>query len=238
MAKYGDVREALAQAELDTARDLLRSYLEAEPDSAEAWYLAAKAAINDRQKRYFLEKAVACDPLHAAAGLELHALIHRKEQASALPATETIPQVAPKPVSVPAPIISRVLALVVDAAFLFFMSLFLSRVAMLLTGSEITQQAMIRHFILWGVFNSLFYIFYFGYSFTRLQGQTFGKRMMGIRVVKRNGEPLSWADAFLRCWVGYLLSAAPLGLGFFWALIDKQKRAWHDIIADTLVVQA
>jgi uncharacterized RDD family membrane protein YckC len=62
--------------------------------------------------------------------------------------------------------------------------------------------------------------------------------MMKIRVIKRNGESLSWADAFLRCWVGYILSSAPLGLGFIWVLLDKDKRAWHDIIADTLVVNA
>jgi uncharacterized RDD family membrane protein YckC len=238
MAKYGDVREAIAQAEMEAARELLRAYLETEPDSAEAWYLASKAAINDKQKRYFLEKAVECDPLHAAAGLELYALINGKEQPSSLPVTETQPQVAPKPVTIPAPILSRVFAFALDVALLFFMSLFLSRVAMLFTGGAVDQQAILRHFILWTVFNALFYIGYFGYSFTRSQGQTFGKRMMGIRVIKRNGEKLNWADAFLRCWVGYLLSAAPLGLGFLWALIDKQKRAWHDIIADTLVVKA
>jgi uncharacterized RDD family membrane protein YckC len=34
-----------------------------------------------------------------------------------------------------------------------------------------------------------------------------------------------------------LLSLAPAGLGFWWALFDAQGRSWHDIAAGTLVVR-
>jgi len=66
-------------------------------------------------------------------------------------------------------------------------------------------------------------------------GQTPGKMLMGIRVTALAGGPVSPGAAFLRC-AGYLLSAAPLGAGFFWAVIDKDHRAWHDKLAATRVI--
>jgi uncharacterized RDD family membrane protein YckC len=35
----------------------------------------------------------------------------------------------------------------------------------------------------------------------------------------------------------YLLSAAPLYLGFLWAAFDRRKQGWHDKIAGTVVIQ-
>ena len=37
-------------------------------------------------------------------------------------------------------------------------------------------------------------------------------------------------------YLGYFASALPLGLGFAWALIDRRNQAWHDKLADTLVI--
>ncbi|MDQ7027517.1 MAG: RDD family protein [Anaerolineae bacterium] len=238
MAKYGDVREALAQSELETARDLLRDYLDTEPESAEAWYLAAQAAVNDKQKRYFLEKAIDCDPIHVAAGLELHALTHATKDVLPLSATAPKPQIVTKAHLAPAPFLNRALAFIIDYAILIIMSFFLSILASLLTGAANNPEAAVPFIMLWMLLTTAAYIGYYGYSFTAWQGQTIGKRMMKVRVVKRNGDALGWSDAFLRCWIGYLLSMAPIGLGFWWALVDDDKRAWHDLITDTQVVRA
>ena len=232
MSKYGDVRQALAQAEVEAARDLLRGYLENEPDSAEAWYLAAQAAVNEKQRQYFLEKAVECDPLHADAANELHALLRPAGEVSPKP------QAQPKPNLIPAPLLNRAAAFVLDTVLLMVMTYFLGNIATLLTNAANNPQAIGQMLLLWMLFSTIAYIGYHGYSFTQGQGQTIGKRMMGVRVVKINGKPLGWGDAFLRCWIGYLLSAAPLGLGFVWAIVDENKRGWHDLIADTQVVQA
>jgi uncharacterized RDD family membrane protein YckC len=67
-------------------------------------------------------------------------------------------------------------------------------------------------------------------------GATPGKRAMGVMIVDAGtgGRP-----AFLRLvlrYVGYLLSALPLLLGFFWALWDPRRQGWHDKLAGTLVV--
>jgi len=66
-------------------------------------------------------------------------------------------------------------------------------------------------------------------------GQTPGKRLMGLRVVRDTGEAIPFGTAFLR-WVGYLISFMPMFMGFLWAGVDRRKQAWHDKIAGTVVI--
>lgn len=79
------------------------------------------------------------------------------------------------------------------------------------------------------------YIFYFIY-FHAAAGQTIGKRMLGMKVVRTTGEPISAGTAFLRG-VGYILSGLFFCLGFLWIAFDGRKQGWHDKIAGTLVVR-
>lgn len=77
--------------------------------------------------------------------------------------------------------------------------------------------------------------FYFTF-FHAVLGQTPGKLLLRIRVVdSRGGGLLSAWDSFVR-WIGYFLSALPLGLGFFWSLLDNDDRAFHDKWAHSVVV--
>ena len=75
---------------------------------------------------------------------------------------------------------------------------------------------------------------YFSY-FHGTTGQTPGKRLLGLRVVQETGAPIGLGTAFLR-WVGYIVSALPLLMGFLWAGADRRKQGWHDKIAGTVVI--
>jgi len=66
-------------------------------------------------------------------------------------------------------------------------------------------------------------------------GQTFGKTVMGIRIVSADGTPLSWGKAFLR-YIGYIVSGIVLSLGFLWLAFDSKRQGWHDKIAGTYVL--
>lgn len=66
-------------------------------------------------------------------------------------------------------------------------------------------------------------------------GQTLGMRAWRIRVVSREGSPLSWADA-LRRYLAALLSWLPFGLGFLWSALDREGLAWHDRLSATHLV--
>ena len=69
----------------------------------------------------------------------------------------------------------------------------------------------------------------------RLQG-TPGKLLMSCQVVDiRAGGPIGLRQAVLR-YLGYAVSALPLGLGFLWIIWDKRKQGFHDKIAGTTVI--
>ncbi|KAB2901804.1 MAG: RDD family protein [Dokdonella sp.] len=74
---------------------------------------------------------------------------------------------------------------------------------------------------------------YFVLSWTR-GGQTIGMRAWRIRVVAEDGASLPWPRAVLRFGVA-LVSLAACGLGFAWCLIDRERRAWHDLAARSRV---
>ena len=61
-----------------------------------------------------------------------------------------------------------------------------------------------------------------------LSGRTLGKWMAGLRIERRDGEPLSVGRALLRHLVGYALTLLTLGLGFLFAAFNPQGRALHD----------
>ena len=70
----------------------------------------------------------------------------------------------------------------------------------------------------------------------KLKGSTVGDIVFGLRVVRLDDQPLSWEAAIIRA-LGCFLSAAALGLGFFWIAFDPDKQAWHDKFAGTVVVR-
>ena len=68
-----------------------------------------------------------------------------------------------------------------------------------------------------------------------IDGQSIGKKLAGLRIVQEDGDPLSLNRLFLRNVVGYGLSSIFL-VGYLFALVDPQRRAWHDYISKTRVV--
>ena len=75
-------------------------------------------------------------------------------------------------------------------------------------------------------------------------GQTFGKKMVGVRIVRTDGSRASLGRILgLRYFVPGLIGAIPL-LGALFSLIDpllifgEERRCIHDYIADTIVVDA
>ncbi len=80
-------------------------------------------------------------------------------------------------------------------------------------------------------------VLYQWYFLTQQNGQTPGKKVMNIRVVKITGEPLTFTDALLR-YVGYYIDSAIFGIGWFWAFFDADRQAWHDKLVSTVVVRA
>jgi uncharacterized RDD family membrane protein YckC len=67
------------------------------------------------------------------------------------------------------------------------------------------------------------------------KGQTVGKKIMGLRVVRLDGEPITWWVAFERAG-GYAAGFATGLLGFAQVYWDANRQAIHDRIVGTVVV--
>lgn len=74
------------------------------------------------------------------------------------------------------------------------------------------------------------------YFLTHHNGQTIGKMIMKIQVIKTDGTPISDAEAIIR-YVGYLLNTPILFLGWLLAFFDNTRQGFHDKIANTYVVK-
>ena len=75
---------------------------------------------------------------------------------------------------------------------------------------------------------------FFGWFWTR-GGQTLGMHAWRLKLISDSGPALTWSQA-LRRFAAAGLSWAALGLGYWWVMIDREKRAWHDILSGTRVV--
>jgi len=77
---------------------------------------------------------------------------------------------------------------------------------------------------------------YFTASLALWRGRTPGKRLLGIRVVRIEGDTLTTWDAFSR-FGGYAASVLTGLLGFAQLLWDPNRQALHDRIAGTVVIR-
>jgi len=69
-------------------------------------------------------------------------------------------------------------------------------------------------------------------------GQTVGKMLTGLRILRSDGTPARFSQILLRQTIGYLLVLLTIGLGFFIAAFSRSGRSLHDLISRTVVVHA
>ncbi|RDD34622.1 RDD family protein [Wolbachia endosymbiont of Cylisticus convexus] len=97
------------------------------------------------------------------------------------------------------------------------------------------QSKLIKLLILNQIVQFIMLFSYVVYMWIRF-GATPGKFLLGLRVVNaQTFEKLTLKQATKR-FFSFILSTAPLFLGFIWSSFDKRCQTWHDKIADTVVV--
>jgi uncharacterized RDD family membrane protein YckC len=64
-----------------------------------------------------------------------------------------------------------------------------------------------------------------------------GKLVLGLRIVDAETGGLPPLGKLVLRYIGYLVSAIPLGLGYLWMLWDRRRQTWHDKMGATLVLR-
>ena len=82
----------------------------------------------------------------------------------------------------------------------------------------------------WGIVNVVYFV-----GFWAWRGQTLGQLVVNVQVVRTDGKPVDLRTAVLR-FLGYIVCALTLGIGFLIIAFDGRKQGLHDKIADTCVI--
>lgn len=77
----------------------------------------------------------------------------------------------------------------------------------------------------------IFYIWFWTHS-----GQTLGMQTWKFKITTTKGEPVNLSQATIRYFVA-IISITVFGLGFFWSIVDKKNRTWHDIASRTKLIR-
>jgi uncharacterized RDD family membrane protein YckC len=133
--------------------------------------------------------------------------------------------------------VSRFLACAIDltaSSALFAVALAaISYVAKVVTGRQVTWN---KENVVVAILFVAWQFLYFGYSWAA-SGRTFGMALLGVRVVRADGTIIEPWRGYLRALV-FPLSFLLFGLGLAGILVQRERRALHDLIAGTAVVYA
>ena len=77
-------------------------------------------------------------------------------------------------------------------------------------------------------------IAFFSYFWLK-NGQTLSMQAWRIKLVNSSGGAIRLHQAIIRC-LGAALSAACLGAGYWWCLLDPQHKTWHDHLSGTELI--
>lgn len=132
----------------------------------------------------------------------------------------------------PAGLLRRLACIFYDSLLLAALLMTLSVLWLPVTGGEAISPAHPLYHLYQLSLLALVFVFFCG--FWLVGGQTLGMRAWRITVRDRAGGRLSFRQAALR-FAAAALSWLPLGLGFLWSLVDRDKMTWHDRLSGTVL---
>jgi uncharacterized RDD family membrane protein YckC len=132
---------------------------------------------------------------------------------------------------------TRIVSFTIDAALITLVDVIIGvGAALVLSLLHIPHGLRTILAVIGGVAYVLGSIAYF-VIFWSATGQTPGARLMQIRVLTAELEPVKPKRALVRC-VGVILAALPLFIGFLPILYDSRRRGFQDQFAHTVVIEA
>lgn len=138
----------------------------------------------------------------------------------------------------------RIIAILIDVAILGLLSglllqpfiEFLGFRELAATRNHPFGVVVMRTYGVWVLVSLLGAWLYFALQESSRHQATVGKRVMGLRVYNTNEERIDFRQASKRFWAK-LLSALIVGAGFLMVLSNNERRALHDLLSHTQVLQ-
>nr|WP_299243365.1 RDD family protein [uncultured Halomonas sp.] len=128
----------------------------------------------------------------------------------------------------PAGLPRRLGALIYDTLILLAVWMLVGFVAVALNGGEASESPLFHSVLL--VVTFVFFAF-----FWMRGGMTLGMQAWRLRVQSIEGSALSLPQCLVR-FIAAMFSLALGGLGYWWILIDSERRSWPDIASHSRVV--
>lgn len=130
----------------------------------------------------------------------------------------------------PASLLRRFAAICYDSLLLLSVLFFAALPLTILSGEAVhSGQLSFQLYLLAVCF------FYFGWQWTH-GGQTLGMKAWRLKIINENDAAgITWTTSAVR-FIAAMLSLLCAGLGFIWALFDRQQLAWHDRLSNTRIV--
>jgi predicted Zn finger-like uncharacterized protein len=132
----------------------------------------------------------------------------------------------------------RVAAAMIDSLLVgtvqVLLSLLFGGLTATLTGGYGSETAWLPLVVTWLFSTTVGFAYYV--VFTGARGQTPGKMLVRIRVIRANGDAVGYGRALLREVPGKMLSGLLLCIGYLMVAFDARKQGLHDKLADTCVI--
>lgn len=128
----------------------------------------------------------------------------------------------------------RLVAIMVDGFLIFLLQAILGLLLVLIGGDSFNLHGPMS--LLLQGFTTLLSLFYWVF-FTGYCGQTPGKMLLRIRVIRTDGGEIGYTKAFYREVIGKFISGLIFLIGYLMVAFDDQKQALHDRMARTYVVK-
>ena len=129
---------------------------------------------------------------------------------------------------VPAGLLRRLAAMVYDGLLVLALWLITLLIMVLANGGEAVYGALVQSALFLEAF------VFFAWFWMRA-GQTAGMRAWRLRLVSADGNRITLNQATVRFFVA-MVSLAAIGLGYWWALFDREHRTWPDLLSGSRVV--
>lgn len=124
----------------------------------------------------------------------------------------------------------RLMAMFYDSLLLFSLFFLATMILILFTNVEFVESNNIAY----DLYLLLIVYLYFVWHWIN-GGQTLGMRAWHIKLINRGMGQVSWGIATSRFCLA-LLSFISFGLGFMWALFNKEKLTFHDRYSKTRLI--